>query len=257
MKYPRLIAAGFAAAASLFTVAACADVEPTAPSAVDVSTPDLKRSHPTKAAERAALLTDVPVSGVLSDGGTFAGTFTARRLSIDEATRQLSMTGILSGVATLADGSTENVTQLFTTTLDMTSSRNMSSNDVKMHNVSQVPGCEVTAGTSMFQQASYVRQVQASCDVLFLDLGPISLDLLGLTVDLSQVILDVNAVTGPGNLLGNLLCGLLGLLDGVALIGAITTFLDNINAILEGISGIIGASDIVSPAAASASYTIS
>jgi hypothetical protein len=42
---------------------------------------------------------------------------------------------------------------------------------------------------------------QAVCDILFLDLGPISLDLLGLTVDLSQIILDINAVPGPGNLL--------------------------------------------------------
>ena len=50
------------------------------------------------------------------------------------------------------------------------------------------------------------------CDILFLDLGPIFLDVLGLTVDLSQITLDINAVPGPGNLLGNLLCALFGLL---------------------------------------------
>ena len=256
MKYPRIIAAGTVVAASLFTVAACADVEPTAPQAVEISAdaPDLKRSHPTKAAERAALLTNVPVSGALSDGGSFVGTFTARRLSIDEATRQLSMTGLLTGVATLVDGSTQAVSQVFTTTLDMTSSRNMSSMDVNARNVANAE-CERTSG-SIYQQASMYRQVQASCDVLFLELGPLHLDLLGLTVDLNQVVLDINAVTGAGNLLGNLLCGLLGLLDGIALIGAITAFLDNINAILDGISGIIGAS-YIAPAADAAHYIAS
>jgi len=57
-----------------------------------------------------------------------------------------------------------------------------------------------------------VQQGEA-CDILFLFLGPIFLDLLGLQVFLSPVLLDVNAQPGPGNLLGNLLCALAGLLD--------------------------------------------
>ena len=55
--------------------------------------------------------------------------------------------------------------------------------------------------------------VQSSCDILRLDLGPISLNVLGLQVDLSRVILDIDAQTGAGNLLGNLLCAVTGLLD--------------------------------------------
>ena len=55
--------------------------------------------------------------------------------------------------------------------------------------------------------------VQSSCDILRLDLGPISLDILGLQVDLSRIILDIDAQTGAGNLLGNLLCAVTGLLD--------------------------------------------
>jgi hypothetical protein len=54
---------------------------------------------------------------------------------------------------------------------------------------------------------------QATCDILHLDLGPLSLDLLGLQVDLSRIVLDITAEAGPGNLLGNLLCGVAGLLD--------------------------------------------
>jgi len=36
---------------------------------------------------------------------------------------------------------------------------------------------------------------------------------LGLQVDLSRVVLDITAIQGAGNLLGNLLCAVAGLLD--------------------------------------------
>ena len=45
------------------------------------------------------------------------------------------------------------------------------------------------------------------------------LDLLGLNVDLNQVVLNITAVPGAGNLLGNLLCSVAGLLDGSGING--------------------------------------
>jgi hypothetical protein len=57
----------------------------------------------------------------------------------------------------------------------------------------------------------------ATCDILHLVLGPLHLNLLGLVVDLNQVVLDITAETGAGNLLGNLLCAITGLLDGSSL----------------------------------------
>ncbi len=54
---------------------------------------------------------------------------------------------------------------------------------------------------------------QTTCDILHLDIGPISLDLLGLQIDLSRIVLDITAQAGVGNLLGNLLCAVAGLLD--------------------------------------------
>jgi hypothetical protein len=53
-----------------------------------------------------------------------------------------------------------------------------------------------------------------SCTILDLTLGPLHLDLLGLVVDLNQVHLTITGQTGPGNLLGNLLCGLANALNG-------------------------------------------
>ena len=73
----------------------------------------------------------------------------------------------------------------------------------------------------------------ARCDILFLDLGPINLDLLGLVVDLSAIQLDIHAVPGAGNLLGNLLCAVAGLLDGPNPIGnALNQLLGLINNLL-------------------------
>jgi hypothetical protein len=52
-----------------------------------------------------------------------------------------------------------------------------------------------------------------ACAILALDLGPINLPVLGLVVRTNQIQLRIDAVQGPGNLLGNLLCGITGILD--------------------------------------------
>jgi hypothetical protein len=54
---------------------------------------------------------------------------------------------------------------------------------------------------------------ETTCQILHLDLGPLALDLLGLQINLSRVVLDITAQAGAGNLLGNLLCAVAGLLD--------------------------------------------
>ena len=55
--------------------------------------------------------------------------------------------------------------------------------------------------------------------MLHLVLGPLDLDLLGLVVHLDKVVLDITAVPGAGALLGNLLCAVVGLLDGTGIGG--------------------------------------
>ena len=52
-----------------------------------------------------------------------------------------------------------------------------------------------------------------ACSILSLDLGPINLNVLGLVIRTNQIQLRIDAVQGPGNLLGNLLCGITGLLN--------------------------------------------
>ena len=58
-----------------------------------------------------------------------------------------------------------------------------------------------------------VNIIDTTCEILHLDIGPIAVDLLGLQIDLSRIVLDITAEAGAGNLLGNLLCAVAGLLD--------------------------------------------
>ena len=93
----------------------------------------------------------------------------------------------------------------------------------------------VTGATqNVSQQVSLpVDVAQASCEILDLVLGPLELDLLGLVVELDTVHLNITAEQGPGNLLGNLLCGIAGLLDGNSPLNAIARLLNQLLGVLN------------------------
>lgn len=147
-----------------------------------------------------SLLTDLNVDGLLSDGNNLEGTLTITKVGYDQVNKTLLVSGVLS-YGTQSTGSTvSTLTQEFT----------------------NIP--------AELSKTSNQKQI-GSCDILFLDLGPIFLDVLGLEVDLSEIILDIDAVSGSGNLLGNLLCALVGLLDGGSLSG-ILQIINQINVIL-------------------------
>jgi hypothetical protein len=82
------------------------------------------------------------------------------------------------------------------------------------------------------QIALPVGVTQATCDILDLTLGPLDLDLLGLVIHLDQVHLTIDAEQGPGNLLGNLLCAVAGLLDGTPNVSGLARLLNQILRIL-------------------------
>ena len=115
----------------------------------------------------------VPVAGS-GGGSTFVGTFDLQRFSVVNGV--VSAVGTLTGTVTNATGQVTSIVRTLAIPLNL-------------------------------------GAAQATCEILHLELGPLSLDLLGLNVDLNQIVLDITAVPGPGNLLGNLLCAVAGLLD--------------------------------------------
>ena len=99
----------------------------------------------------------------------------------------------------------------------------------------------LSGGTPAVQQVAYVAslvQQQQVCPIRHLEVGPIFLDLLGLQLETNEIVIDLRAVAGPGALLGNLLCAVVGLLDDTPLnVGLINQILAQINALLGQILG--------------------
>ena len=128
----------------------------------------------------AAQVPAVPTTKALSipvtgagGGAVFTGTFQLQKFATDSA-GQLVASGMLTGVVTNASG----------------------------------------VSTSIARTISLPAAItQTTCEILHLDLGPLNLDLLGLQISLSQIVLDITAQSGAGNLLGNLLCAVVNLLN--------------------------------------------
>jgi hypothetical protein len=132
------------------------------------------------AAQTAQPLTKVvPMTGTAKDGKKFNGTF-----AIDRFVRRGDA---LYAVGTLK-GKLRNRT-------------------VKRRDVS------IPAAVASGAQAAQIPPTPGACQILSLTLQPLDLNLLGLRVRTSRIDLLIEGVPGPGNLLGNLLCGLLGILD--------------------------------------------
>lgn len=134
-----------------------------------------------------------------ADGtGTFAGTFMPQRFSVVNGV--LEATGVLKGTLTDANGT-------------------------NLGTVNQTATIPVDTNAS-------ASAAPAACNILNLTLGPLNLNLLGLVVTLNQVHLTITAVPGAGNLLGNLLCAVAGLLNGGGSLSQIAALLNTILALL-------------------------
>src|ERR1700749_330242 len=163
-----------------------------------VSAATAKKVTSAPAASVGSLTSVVKGTFTNSDGkGTFSGTFTPQKFSVTNGV--LHATGVLKGTLTNANG-----TSLGTVNQTVTDSVNTSA----------------------------AANAVAGCQVLNLVLGPLNLNLLGLVVTLNQVTLNITAVPGAGNLLGNLLCGVVNLLNGTGGLTSLSALLNQILAAL-------------------------
>jgi hypothetical protein len=115
--------------------------------------------------------------------------------------------GLLNGVVHNANGTTRTFSVMRT---------------MRVRSINGAPATARAARTAL--------SARATCPILHLVLGPLDLDLLGLQVHLDRVVLNIDAQSGPGNLLGNLLCAVAGLLDGglQGLLGRLVNLLNQI-----------------------------
>jgi hypothetical protein len=104
--------------------------------------------------------------------------------------------------------------------------------------VSSVNGASAAPARSRANAAFPPAPGAGACNVLNLVLGPLDLNLLGLQVHLNQVVLNIVAQTGAGQLLGNLLCAVAGLLDPGPLSGLLTQLQALLNQILGALGGL-------------------
>ncbi len=163
------------------------------------------------AADEKQFLKNLQVAGTLSDGGAFKGKFTVTRFGYDEV-KGLTVDGFLHGTVTTATGQVlEDFEQAVT-------------------------GIPATLNEGTAEGVS----TQAVCDILNLDIGAIDLNLLGLALDVAPISLDLTAVSGAGNLLGNLLCAVAGLLDPLGFLDILLGTLGDLLGLLDAINGIIG-----------------
>ena len=171
------------------------------------ATPALAQINPTRNR------LDVPVSGVVQNVGTIAGTFKISRFGIQNGA--LMAFGLLNATVTDSTGA---VVKTIVTNAAW-----------PVANAGSGAGADAAASCT-----DTAVETQQACDILNLVLGPLHLDLLGLVVDLNQVVLAITAQPGPGALLGNLLCAITGLLDA----GSLGTLVVNL---LNQLVGLLGA----------------
>lgn len=143
------------------------------------------------AATKTAAPITAPITGTVAGGGTFTGSLT--NIVFSNVNGVLTATGSLSGTLTTVNALGQTITQTVTN-----------------------------------QIISLTATATGTCQILNLTLGPLDLNLLGLMVHLNQVVLNITAQSGPGNLLGNLLCAVAHLLDSNASVTALANLLNNI-----------------------------
>ena len=145
-----------------------------------------------------------------------------------------ALTAPIAGTFTDAAGGTGTAAGTFTPTDFVADGSTLLANGVADVTLTDSAGQQV--GSESRAVTVPVGVAAASCEILDLVLGPLDLDLLGLVVHLDRVHLNITAESGPGNLLGNLLCAIAGLLDPGPLtnLQALVNLLNQILALLRG-----------------------
>lgn len=160
-------------------------------------------SVPVDAKDNTTPTLQVPVVGTTGSGGTFQGTAVITGFAVSGS--NVVAVGTISGVV--------NGSQSFVSTFT-------------------APVALPSTSTA----AAPTAQAAQACQILNLVLGPLNLNVLGLVISIpNPIVLNITAVPGAGNLLGNLLCQVANLLNGGGAVQQIADLLNQILGILNGL----------------------
>ena len=182
-----------------------------APAVAGAATPHARPHAASPAATTVSSLSNVPVSGKARNGKAFSGHMNITHF-------------VTKNGKTYADG---------------TLTGRLGNRSVKATEVSIPAKVPAATASSMMRSHAATASAAAACPVLHLVLGPLNLNLLGLNVSLNQVVLDITAQSGPGNLLGNLVCSVANLLNNQSILGQELTGLLNV------VNGILGSPGVL------------
>ena len=180
------------------------------------------------AAAAAALMAFAPLSAPAQDGGKAVGSGVI--VPVTGKINDLAATGTLkiNRFAVVGNG----VHALGTLSLTNTAGKTA----IAAVSVPLDLSDKTTAKSSVSEGKFISAEAQAqACDILSLTLGPLHLDLLGLVIDLNQVELNIVAQPGGGNLLGNLLCAVVNLLNNLNLGSLLQQLVNALNALIAAL----------------------
>jgi len=160
---------------------------------------------------RAQAPLQVPITGVVAGGGSFAGTLSIAKFAARDG--QVVAIGMLRGTVTSAAGVPVGTALVGPTELPV-----------------QVSG----AAAARSAAASGVV-IQQTCELLHLDIQPITLDVLGLQVTTLPIGIDLVASGEGTDVLGRLICTVL------ETVGNVIGLVDLLNQILGLLTGLLGA----------------
>jgi hypothetical protein len=166
-------------------------------------------ARPAAGANRSPLQ-EIPITGTIAGGGTFNGSLSIVSFGPNATNDGLLASGLVTGVLRTPSGN-QQVNKVLVTDIPVS----------------------LGGAAGAARAADAPAAPNATCEILHLSIGPIDLDLLGLVVHVDEINITIDAQSGPGNLLGNLLCAIAGLLDGNPLADVLNQIVGLLNRIID------------------------
>jgi hypothetical protein len=174
----------------------------------------------------------LPVTGTVATGGTFTGMLTVQRFA--RRGNQFAQSGNQVVAVGVITGTVEGRAGILVAPVEVP----VTINSTPRVSFGLAPsGATATVGdpSPAAPQQGFMLVQAPTCGVLHLELGAITLNILGLVITTSPIVLDILGETGGTNLLGTLVCQILAL--GTGAVNTLVGLLNQLLGVLGGLTG--------------------